>query len=209
MRRHILAWAITATCAVVLHLVGVSTRVAAQSTAIPDPNAGLDRSVFGEVSPLIPMQSSEAVHMGLLWRKGPTRRRFSIPPGFRSIAASTWPTRRSPISPFQKALTNSTFPTAAQPLGVSRNNFNTALRDVLHGFDPFVGLGLDRNPDDSFQRLTYGGYLLRQASVRACPPASRPIGTWSGSCCSTLSTPLPSGTRVSSTPRSSTRRTSG
>ncbi|HEY0787209.1 MAG TPA: hypothetical protein VGE86_01100, partial [Thermoanaerobaculia bacterium] len=29
-----------------------------------------DKSVCGEVSPLIPMQSTEAVHMGLVWKKG-------------------------------------------------------------------------------------------------------------------------------------------
>ena len=40
--------------------------------------------------------------------------------------------------------------------------FNSSLRDVLHGFDPFLGLGTNRVADDSFQRLTYGGYLLRQ-----------------------------------------------
>ena len=30
----------------------------------------LDRSLCGEVSPFIPMQSAEAVHMGLVWKKG-------------------------------------------------------------------------------------------------------------------------------------------
>src|SRR5262249_57415017 len=29
----------------------------------------LDRARCGEVSPLIPMQSTEAVHMGLVWRR--------------------------------------------------------------------------------------------------------------------------------------------
>src|SRR5687768_3411190 len=29
----------------------------------------LDRATCGEVSPLIPMQSVEAVHMGLVWKK--------------------------------------------------------------------------------------------------------------------------------------------
>src|SRR5262249_16483085 len=40
--------------------------------------------------------------------------------------------------------------------------FNSSLRDVLHGFDPFLGLGMMRSADDSFQRLTYGGDLMRQ-----------------------------------------------
>jgi len=40
---------------------------------------------------------------------------------------------------------------------------------VLHGFDPFLGLGTNRSADDSFQRLTYGGYLLRQGLSQAVP----------------------------------------
>src|SRR5262249_60150772 len=39
---------------------------------------------------------------------------------------------------------------------------NSSLRDVLHGFDPFLGLGMMRSADDSFQRLTYGGELMRE-----------------------------------------------
>jgi hypothetical protein len=47
--------------------------------------------------------------------------------------------------------------------------FNSSLRDVLHGFDPFLGLGMNRNADDSFQRLTYGGYLMRQGLSQSVP----------------------------------------
>jgi hypothetical protein len=47
--------------------------------------------------------------------------------------------------------------------------FNSSLRDVLHGFDPFLGLGLDRSADDSFQRLTYGGYTMRQGLSQSVP----------------------------------------
>src|SRR3989475_6838074 len=35
----------------------------------PDPNANCPPSQCGQVSPLIPMQSTEAVHMGLVWKK--------------------------------------------------------------------------------------------------------------------------------------------
>src|SRR5438874_1985174 len=51
--------------------------------------------------------------------------------------------------------------------------FNSSLRDVLHGFDPFLGLGTNRSADDSFQRLTYGGYLLRQGLSQAVPTRIR------------------------------------
>ncbi|MBA2301020.1 MAG: DUF1929 domain-containing protein [Acidobacteria bacterium] len=47
--------------------------------------------------------------------------------------------------------------------------FDSSLRDVLHGFDPFLGLGMNRTPDDSFQRLTYGGYLMRQGLSLSVP----------------------------------------
>ena len=47
--------------------------------------------------------------------------------------------------------------------------FNSSLRDVIHGFDPFLGLGMMRTADDSFQRLTYGGYLMRQGLSQSVP----------------------------------------
>jgi hypothetical protein len=54
-------------------------------------------------------------------------------------------------------------------LTTAGNQFNTSLRDVLHGFDPFLALGANRDPDDSFQRLTYGGYLMRQGLSQSVP----------------------------------------
>jgi hypothetical protein len=54
-------------------------------------------------------------------------------------------------------------------LTTAGNQFNSSLRDVLHGFDPFLGLGTDRSADDSFQRLTYGGYLMRQGLSQSVP----------------------------------------
>jgi hypothetical protein len=35
-----------------------------------------------------------------------------------------------------------------------RLQFNSSLREVLHGLDPFLTLGMDRSANDSFQRLT-------------------------------------------------------
>ena len=49
------------------------------------------------------------------------------------------------------------------------DHFNASLRDVLHGFDPFLALGTEPTADDSFQRLTYGGYLLRQGLSQSVP----------------------------------------
>src|SRR5207247_10199785 len=42
---------------------------ASAQAVFPDPNANCPPSQCGEVSPLIPMQSTEAVHMGLVWKK--------------------------------------------------------------------------------------------------------------------------------------------
>src|SRR2546430_13979276 len=54
-------------------------------------------------------------------------------------------------------------------LTTAGNQFNSSLRDLLHGFDPFLGLGQNRSANDSFQRLTYGGYLLRQGLNPSLP----------------------------------------
>ena len=41
----------------------------ASAQGFPDPNANCPPSRCGQVSPLIPMQSTEGVHMGLVWKK--------------------------------------------------------------------------------------------------------------------------------------------
>jgi galactose oxidase-like protein/Kelch motif protein len=58
-------------------------------------------------------------------------------------------------------------------LTTAGNQFNSSLRDVLHGFDPFLGLETNRSADDSFQRLTYGGYLMRQGLSQSVPTRIR------------------------------------
>ena len=60
------------------------------------------------------------------------------------------------------AITRGAFTTAGR-------QFDASLRDVLHGFDPFLGLGSNRSADDSFQRLTYGGYRMRQGLSQSVP----------------------------------------
>ena len=144
-------------CLLLLSSMATKRQVAAQS-GFPDPNANCPHATCGEVSPFVPMQSAEAVHMGLVWKRN---------------------------SPTPKILFHARFPEytpndVADPalvdLAISRGafttpglQFNSSLRDVLHGFDPFLGLGTNRTADDSFQRLTYGGYLMRQGLSQSVP----------------------------------------
>src|SRR5687767_9417195 len=100
-----------------------------------------DKSVCGEVSPLIPMQSTEAVHMGLVWKKGSQNPKILFHSRFPEY---------TPNDVADPALTDMAISLGA--LTTAGNQFNTSLRDVLHGFDPFLGLGQDREADDSFQR---------------------------------------------------------
>lgn len=145
-------------CGLLLLSLSTTDRQVGAQSGFPDPNANCPHSTCGEVSPFIPMQSTEAVHMGLVWKRN---------------------------SPTPKILFHARFPEyipndVADPalvdLAISRGafttpglQFNSSLRDVLHGFDPFLGLGTNRNADDSFQRLTYGGYLMRQGLSQSVP----------------------------------------
>ena len=131
--------------------------VSAQTT-FPDPNANCPRAVCGEVSPFIPMQSAEAVHMGLVWKRNSTTPKI--------LFHSRFPEYK-PNDVADPALVDLAIARGA--LTTAGNQFNSSLRDVLHGFDPFLGLGTNRNADDSFQRLTYGGYLLRQGLSQSVP----------------------------------------
>ena len=157
MRRQIVGWAMAAGIALVWYCAGVSPRISAQS-GFPDPNAGLDPSVFGKVSPFIPMQSAEAVHMGLVWKRNSDRPKL--------LYHSRFPEYRVD-DVVDSALTDLAISRGA--LTTAGNQFNASLRDVLHGFDPFLGLGTMRSADDSFQRLTYGGYLMRQGLSQSVP----------------------------------------
>ena len=149
-----------------MSLTGKQRQVSAQA-GFPDPNANCPHKTCGEVSPLIPMQSTEAVHMGLVWR-----RNFETPKIlFHSRFSEYTPNDVADPAIIDLAIARGAFTTPGL-------QFNSSLRDVLHGFDPFLGLGTNRSADDSFQRLTYGGYLLRQGLSQAVPTrivANRPM----------------------------------
>jgi hypothetical protein len=128
-------------------------------------NECVDRSTCGEVSPLIPMQSAEAVHMGLVWKRASQQPKILFHGRFPEYI----PNDMADPALIDLAIDFGAFTTPGL-------QFNSSLRDVLHGFDPFLGLGQDRSADDSFQRLTYGGYLMRQGLSQSVPtriPANR------------------------------------
>jgi Galactose oxidase-like, Early set domain/Kelch motif len=131
--------------------------VSAQAT-FPDPNAACPRAQCGELSPLIPMQSTEAVHMGLVWKRSSPNPKILYHARFPEYA----PNDIADPALVDLAIARGAFTTAGR-------QFDASLRDVLHGFDPFLGLGTDRTADDSFQRLTYGGYRLRQGLSQSVP----------------------------------------
>jgi hypothetical protein len=135
----------------------LGTSTSAQAT-FPDPNADCPLAQCGQVSPLIPMQSAEAVHMGLVWRKDS--------PNPKILYHARFP-EYTPNDVADPALIDLAIAQGA--LTTAGNQFNSSLRDVLHGFDPFLNLASDRSADDSFQRLTYGGYLLRQGLSQSVP----------------------------------------
>lgn len=118
----------------------------------------VDRAVCGEVSPLIPMQSAEAVHMGLVWKSNSQHPKILFHGRFPEYT----PNDVADPTLIDLAIARGAFITPGL-------QFNSSLRDVLHGFDPFLGLGQERSADDSFQRLTYGGYLLRQGLSQSVP----------------------------------------
>jgi hypothetical protein len=157
MKRRLVACVIALGCAGAVLVLGPVRSLSAQE-GFPDPNAGLAADVFGRVSALIPMQSTEAVHMGLVWRRGSERPKVLYHARFPEY-------RGTDVA--DPELTDLAITRGA--LTTEGNQFNSSLRDVLHGFDPFLALGMDRLPDDSFQRLTYGGYLLRQGLSQSVP----------------------------------------
>src|SRR5687768_1503854 len=134
-------------CAVVMVCLIASPSAEAQSDCV-------DKSVCGEVSPLIPMQSTEAVHMGLIWKKGSQQPKLLFHSRFPEY---------TPNDVADPAVIDAAIAAGALTNGV--NDFSRALRDVRH---PSFRDGSDPNAD-SFQRLTYGGYLLRQGLSQSVP----------------------------------------
>jgi hypothetical protein len=108
------------------------------------------------------MQSAEAVHMGLVWKKNVATPKILFHARFPEYV----PNDMADPAIIDLAIARGAFTTPGL-------QFNSSLRDVLHGFDPFLGLGTNRSADDSFQRLTYGGYLMRQALSQSVPTRIR------------------------------------
>jgi galactose oxidase-like protein/Kelch motif protein len=172
MSKQTLAWMAGAICVVTPLALGLRSGVSAQSTfqdpnlteGCPDEGGGTTTSKArcGAVSPFIPMQSAEAVHMGLVWKKGSDRPKLLYHARFPEYT----PNDTADPAITDLAIARGAFTTAG-------TQFNSSLRDVLHGFDPFLGLGTARSADDSFQRLTYGGYLMRQGLSQSVPTRIR------------------------------------
>lgn len=156
MTRQIIVCTAGAACALVWLAPGLRSSVAAQHT-FPDPNT-CPAAECGSVSPLIPMQSVEAVHMGLVWKENSQNPKILFHARFPEYT----PNDVADFDLVDLAIERGAFVTPGL-------QFNSSLRDVLHGFDPFLGLGMDRSADDSFQRLTYGGYLMRQGLSQSVP----------------------------------------
>ena len=135
--------------------------------------------------------------MGLVWKRNSQRPKILFHSRFPEYSGTDMA---------DPALTDRAIGLGA--LTTAGNQFNSSLRDVLHGFDPFLGLGTNRDADDSFQRLTYGGYLMRQGLSQSVPTrivANRTMERQllfdhQPSCCVSRA--------ASSTPRCSTSRTS-
>src|SRR5688500_7390502 len=144
-------------CLFTISLIQPQKRASAQ-TNFPDPNANCPLAPCGEVSPFIPMQSTEAVHMGLVWKRSSQTPKLL----YHSRFPEYTPNDIADPALIDRAISRGALTTAG-------NQFNSSLRDVLHGFDPFLGLGTARSADDSFQRLTYGGYLMRQGLSQSVP----------------------------------------
>ena len=152
-----IAYVAAGSCVLVYLSLGPWPGASAQAT-FPDPNANCPPSECGQVSPFIPMQSTEGVHMGLVWKKDSKTPKVLFHARFPQYV----PNDMSDPALIDMAIERGAFTTAGR-------QFDTSLRDVLHGFDPFLGLGMNRSADDSFQRLTYGGYLMRQGLSQSVP----------------------------------------
>ncbi len=126
------------------------------------PESCIDRSACGELSPLIPMQSAEAVHMGLVWKRGSATPKILFHARFPEY---------TPNDVADPELVDLVIARGA--LTTAGNQFNTSLRDVLHGFSAFLSGVPHRSGDDSFQRLTYGGFLMRQGLSQSVPTRIR------------------------------------
>src|SRR5437588_6795135 len=137
MKKTIASAAGTA-CALAWLSLNLHSGLSAQGT-FPDPNTNCPRAECGQVSPLVPMQSTEAVHMGLVWKKDSPNPKILFHARFPEYT----PNDMADPEIIDLAIARGAFTTPGL-------QFNSSLRDVLHGFDPFLGLGTNRSADDSF-----------------------------------------------------------
>ena len=152
-----------AVCASAVLILGPnpSAQQSPPNAFLEDPNT-CDPAQCGKTSPLIPMQSSEAVHMGLVWKRNSDKPKLLYHARFPEYI---------PNDVADPAVVDSVIAAPRNPTtGLSlmdngANDFNRSLRDVLH---PAFRDG-SQPTADSFQRLTYGGYLLRQGLSQSVP----------------------------------------
>src|SRR5712691_6597722 len=149
-----IAFAVGRACALAWFAFGLSSGASAQGV-FPDPNANCPRSQCGQVSPLIPMQSTEGVHMGLVWKKNSPNPKILFHARFSEYTA------------------NDMADPALVDLAIARGALTTAGNQ----FNSSLGLGQSRSADDSFQRLTYGGYLMRQGLSQSVPTRIKAVRT--------------------------------
>jgi hypothetical protein len=152
MKRAVSALMVSCACALALFCVdGPRRAVGAQA-----PQEGCPPHECGAVSPLIPMQSTEAVHMGLVWTRNSETPKILFHSRFPEYV---------PNDVSDPDVVDAAIAAGALTDGLGRNDFNPSLRDVLH---PSFRDGSDPTAD-AFQRLTYGGYLLRQGLSQSVP----------------------------------------
>ena len=148
MSKQTIALVAGAICVAALLALGFRSGVSAQGT-FQDPNltegcpdgAGgttTSKARCGAVSPFIPMQSAEAVHLGLVWKKGSDQPKLLYHARFPEYT----PNDMADPAITDLAIARGAFTTAG-------NQFNSSLRDVLHGFDPFLGRGPARAAADA------------------------------------------------------------
>jgi hypothetical protein len=152
MRRSVTAFLAAAACAAGLSAFD-SGRHGVEAQAGP---GSCPPHECGMVSPLIPMQSTEAVHMGLVWKSNADTPKILFHSRFPEYV---------PNDVADPAIVDAAIAAGALTDGLGRNDFNPSLRDVLH---PSFRDGSDPTAD-SFQRLTYGGYRLRQGLSQSVP----------------------------------------
>src|SRR5687768_2029971 len=121
IRKRTIAYGAAVACVLGWAYVRPPSDVSAQET-FPDPNADCPPAQCGQVSPLIPMQSTEAVHMGLVWKKNSQEPKILYHARFPEYA---------PNDVADPELTDLAIQAGA--LVTAGNQFNTSLRDVLHG----------------------------------------------------------------------------